>query len=413
MSVGFPLAQSGAAYDPSDIFDTPRSSPNQHRSLFEKRDASVGHLSRDHEPEDIEFEDDQPIFSPTDFDDTCDSEEHEIASQQQASGDPAPVNTHKEDTEDIAHDETHSIQAQEHSVKNQGDQPPSLDVFNVILFALYEQWKDVVVVPTAELTKLHQDDYLPDADLLDTVFQRETILLPYLADEGTVLMGRIEHKQRIVVSAQLFGPFPSDAGLENSRNPTSLFISCYLPKTPPLLRMPVLYPGVSPPGPTSQANSAIHLIAAAIYKAARMDTPTSAQLKPPSQHSTSQGPLSEVTVDRPNILFILTDDHAAHAMNCYGSRINETPNLDHIANGGVRLQNCFCTNSICAPSRATILTGTYNHVNGVTTLFTRLNGQQGDYFDPEMIELAERKQYHGYATDLITDVFRMAAQLRL
>ncbi|KAF4885147.1 hypothetical protein CGCF415_v015465 [Colletotrichum fructicola] len=319
------LAQSGAAYDPSDIFDTPRSSPNQHRSLFENRDASVGHLSRHHEPEDIEFEDDQPIFSPTDFDDACDSEEHDIPSQHQASGDPAPFNTHKENTEDIAHDDALSIQAQEHSVKNQvcrnlcstylspqtqtstdttsrmpqppakracrgemwplltadetgdfmqGGQPPSLDVFNVVLVALCEQWKDVVVVPTAELTKLPQDGYLPDADLLDTIFQRETILLPYLADEGTVLMGRIEQRQRIVVSAQLFGPFPSDASLENSRKLTGLFIRYYLPKTPPLLRMPVLYPGVSPPGPASQSDSAIHLIAAAIYKAARMDTPT-------------------------------------------------------------------------------------------------------------------------------------------
>ncbi|KAK1840046.1 hypothetical protein CCHR01_17328 [Colletotrichum chrysophilum] len=319
------LAQSGAAYDPSDIFDTPRSSPNQHRSLFENRDASVGHLSRHHEPEDIEFEDDQPIFSPTDFDDACDSEEHDIPSQHQASGDPAPFNTHKENTEDIAHDNAHSIQAQEHSVKNQvcrnlcstylspqtqtstdttsrmpqppakracrgemwplltadetrdfmqGGQPPSLDVFNVVLVALCEQWKDVVVVPTAELTKLPQDGYLPDADLLDTIFQRETILLPYLADEGTVLMGRIEQRQRIVVSAQLFGPFPSDASLENSRKLTGFFIRYYLPKTPPLLRMPVLYPGVSPPGPASQSDSAIHLIAAAIYKAARMDTPT-------------------------------------------------------------------------------------------------------------------------------------------
>lgn len=151
-------------------------------------------------------------------------------------------------------------------------------------------------------------------------------------------------------------------------------------------------------------------------------------------------------MDRPNILFILTDDHAAHAMSCYGSRINETPNLDRIAEGGVRLQNCFCTNSICAPSRATILTGTYNHVNGVTTLFTPLDGRQetfpkllqgagyqtaligkwhlghggnadptgfdywnvlpgqGDYFDPEMLELGERKKYTGYATDLITDM---------
>ena len=55
--------------------------------------------------------------------------------------------------------------------------------------------------------------------------------------------------------------------------------------------------------------------------------------------------------ERPNILFIMTDDHASHAMSCYNSRINETPNLDRIAEGGMRFNNCFCTNSICAPSR--------------------------------------------------------------
>ncbi len=76
---------------------------------------------------------------------------------------------------------------------------------------------------------------------------------------------------------------------------------------------------------------------------------------------------------RPNILFIMSDDHAAHAMSCYGSRINKTPNLDRIANEGMRLDRCFCTNSICTPSRATILTGTYNHVNGVTTLDTPMD----------------------------------------
>ena len=151
-------------------------------------------------------------------------------------------------------------------------------------------------------------------------------------------------------------------------------------------------------------------------------------------------------MERPNILFIMTDDHAAHAMSCYGSRINETPQLDRIAEGGVRFDNCFCTNSICAPSRASILTGTYNHVNGVTTLETPLDGRQvtfpkllqasgyqtaiigkwhlghggnydptgfdywnvlpgqGAYHNPEMLELGERKPYQGYATDLITDL---------
>ncbi len=68
---------------------------------------------------------------------------------------------------------------------------------------------------------------------------------------------------------------------------------------------------------------------------------------------------------RPNILFIMSDDHAAHAITAYGSVVNETPHIDRIAAGGVRLDNCFCTNSICTPSRATILTGQYGHINGV------------------------------------------------
>jgi len=68
---------------------------------------------------------------------------------------------------------------------------------------------------------------------------------------------------------------------------------------------------------------------------------------------------------KPNILFMMADDHAAHALSCYGSRINRTPNLDRIAQGGIRFGNCFCTNSICAPSRASILTGLYSHRHGV------------------------------------------------
>ena len=76
---------------------------------------------------------------------------------------------------------------------------------------------------------------------------------------------------------------------------------------------------------------------------------------------------------RPNLLFIMSDDHAAHAISAYGSRINKTPNLDRLAAGGMRFDAAFCTNSICAPSRAAILTGTYNHVNGVTTLDTPLD----------------------------------------
>lgn len=78
---------------------------------------------------------------------------------------------------------------------------------------------------------------------------------------------------------------------------------------------------------------------------------------------------------RPNLLYIMSDDHAAHAISAYGSRINQTPHLDRLATGGMRFDSAFCTNSICAPSRAAILTGTYNHINGVTTLDTPLDNR--------------------------------------
>lgn len=75
--------------------------------------------------------------------------------------------------------------------------------------------------------------------------------------------------------------------------------------------------------------------------------------------------------DKPNILFIMSDDHAAHAIGAYGGRLaalDPTPNIDRLAAEGVRFANCFCTNSICTPSRATIMTGQYSHRNGITTL---------------------------------------------
>lgn len=149
--------------------------------------------------------------------------------------------------------------------------------------------------------------------------------------------------------------------------------------------------------------------------------------------------------DKPNILFIMADDHAAKAISCYGGGINQTPHLDRLANEGMRLDHCYVTNSICTPSRAAILTGTYNHVNGVQTLDTPIDNRlphvakhlqaggyqtamigkwhlgegarhaptgfdfwsvlpgQGDYFDPEMIEMGHRIATSGYATDIITD----------
>lgn len=79
---------------------------------------------------------------------------------------------------------------------------------------------------------------------------------------------------------------------------------------------------------------------------------------------------------RPNILFFLTDDHAAPAIGCYDGRLNQTPNIDVIASGGVRFNRALVTNSLCAPSRATILTGTYSHINGVTTLDTPIDARQ-------------------------------------
>ncbi len=96
---------------------------------------------------------------------------------------------------------------------------------------------------------------------------------------------------------------------------------------------------------------------------------------------------------QPNFLFIMSDDHAAHAISAYGSRINETPNLDRIAEGGLRLDNCFCTNSICTPSRASVLTGTYNHVNGVTTLDTHLDNSLETF--PKLLQQA------GYQTAMV------------
>ncbi|MFD0675850.1 MULTISPECIES: sulfatase family protein [unclassified Paenibacillus] len=151
-------------------------------------------------------------------------------------------------------------------------------------------------------------------------------------------------------------------------------------------------------------------------------------------------------MNRPNIVFIMSDDHAAHALSCYGSRINTTPQIDRIANEGMRFDNCFCTNSICAPSRAAILTGLYNHLNGVKTLGDKLDGRQqtvakllqedgyqtaiigkwhlghggdadptgfdywnvlpgqGDYHNPTFIEMGEQKVYEGYVTDITTEL---------
>ena len=97
----------------------------------------------------------------------------------------------------------------------------------------------------------------------------------------------------------------------------------------------------------------------------------------------------------PNILFIMSDDHAAHAISAYGSRINQTPHIDRLALEGMRLDTCLCTNSICAPSRASILTGTYSHVNDVITLRERL-----DLTRPDLPNVARLLQQAGYQTGM-------------
>jgi arylsulfatase A-like enzyme len=153
-----------------------------------------------------------------------------------------------------------------------------------------------------------------------------------------------------------------------------------------------------------------------------------------------------MTTKQPNIVFILCDDHAAHAISAYGSRVNHTPHIDRIAHEGMRFDNCFCTNSICTPSRASIITGTYNHINGCTTLATNFDNTQrtylhqlqdagyqtamfgkwhlgegpehepkgvdtycvvpgqGDYHNPTMIENGVKKKFFGYTTNIITDL---------
>ena len=101
---------------------------------------------------------------------------------------------------------------------------------------------------------------------------------------------------------------------------------------------------------------------------------------------------SLIAADRPNILFIFSDDHAQHAISAYGSKVNETPHLDRLAREGARFLNSFVTNSICTPSRATLLTGQYSHRNGVP-VFNRFDGQRD--------HVAKQLQAAGYHTGMI------------
>ncbi len=93
---------------------------------------------------------------------------------------------------------------------------------------------------------------------------------------------------------------------------------------------------------------------------------------------------------RPNILFMLSDDHAVQAISALGSRLNQTPHIDRIAGAGGVFDQSFCCNSICTPSRASILTGKHSYQNGVLTL--------KDAIDPAQVTFARLMRQAGYQT---------------
>jgi N-acetylglucosamine-6-sulfatase len=98
--------------------------------------------------------------------------------------------------------------------------------------------------------------------------------------------------------------------------------------------------------------------------------------------------------ERPNILFIMSDDHACNAISSYGGRLAEvapTPNIDRIAKSGMRLERCFVTNSICTPSRAVILSGQHSHLNTVKTLNDAFPGP--DSGTPNVADILRRSGY--------------------
>lgn len=151
----------------------------------------------------------------------------------------------------------------------------------------------------------------------------------------------------------------------------------------------------------------------------------------------------EKAPQRPNIIFMMSDDHAYQAISAYSKKLMETPNIDRIAQDGMLFTNACVTNSICAPSRAVILTGKHSHLNGKidnrfpfdttqmtfpqilqqegyqTAMFGKLHfgnnpkgfdefkilPGQGTYYNPDFITKKEGKiRVEGYTTDLITDM---------
>ena len=102
---------------------------------------------------------------------------------------------------------------------------------------------------------------------------------------------------------------------------------------------------------------------------------------------------TENTKEKPNIIFILADDLAVNALSVYNPKLFNTPNMDRLAKEGIKFNNCLVTNSICAPSRAVMLTGKYSHVNGLRDNRDVFNGDQQTF--PKLLQKA------GYTTALI------------
>src|SRR5690606_34244223 len=99
------------------------------------------------------------------------------------------------------------------------------------------------------------------------------------------------------------------------------------------------------------------------------------------------------TSAKPNIVFIMSDDHAYQAVSAYNDKLIQTPNIDRIGKEGAVMRNAFVTNSICSPSRAVILTGKYSHVNGMR--------DNGTFFDGSQQTLPKIFKTHGYRTAIV------------
>jgi arylsulfatase A-like enzyme len=145
---------------------------------------------------------------------------------------------------------------------------------------------------------------------------------------------------------------------------------------------------------------------------------------------------------KPNIVLIISDDHAYQAISAYQQNLIATPNIDRIGNEGAVMNRAYVTNAVCSPSRAVVLTGKYSHINGLKDNGTHFNGAQqtlpkilqqngyhtavigkwhlwseptgfdywnilpaqGHYYNPEFIRMGKDTVYKGYVTDLITDL---------